>query len=566
MAQSSTKHLTDQEIEAIMFQSDDESELSLSDDEYLPPENQTSSSDSSSSDDEEVNTVDPQEVISRTSKTNIFWDSKPTLVGRTAIHNIVRQAQGAVGSPRYFSPKDVFCTFFSDNMAEEVLLCSNLEGRRIASAKNKSWKNISKEELYAYIGLLLLAGSQKSYDVPIRELFLDPLSDPHYKATMSVDRYEEIRRHIRFDDKRTRALRFETDKLAPISYIWNIFIKNCTKLYNPSANVTVDEQLVPFRGRCKFIQYMPSKPAKYGIKIFWMCDSACYYGINGVIYCGKEVGAPAQKDLGSEIVKTLAVPIFSSGRNITMDNYFTNVELGNFLLQKHITLVGTIKANRREIPEALKHNRQRALYESVFEFNNKATLVSYKAKKEKSVILLSTMHHNCSIDSNDRKLKPEIILYYNKTKGGVDKMDEMVGEYSCKRQTKRWPVVLFSNMLDVAALNSFIIYTENHPEFHARRKDRRRLFLKDLCHELVMPHMIQRSDVKGLIKQTKEAMKRCGVQFQMIPGPGERKRKRCFMCPRNVERKTERFCSICKENVCKEHSSEKITCQNCLED
>ncbi|KAM4025402.1 piggyBac transposable element-derived protein 4-like isoform 1-T1 [Anomaloglossus baeobatrachus] len=320
---------------------------------------------------------------------------------------------------------------------------------------------------------------------------------------MSVGRYGEIRRIICFDDKRTRAARFETDQLAPISYIWNIFIKNCTKLYNPSTNVTVDEQLVPFRGRCKFIQYMPSKPAKYGIKIFRMCDSANYYGINGVIYCGKEVGAPVQKDLGSEIVKTLAVPIFNSGRNITMDNYFINVELGNFLLAKAITLVGTIKQNRREIPAALKHNRQRGVYENVFGFNNKATLVSYKVKKEKSVILLSAMHHDCSVDSNNQKLKPEIILHYNATKGGVDKMDEMVGEYSCKRQTKRWPVVLFLNMLDVAALNSFIIYTETHLEFHTQRKDRRHIFLKDLCHDLVMPHMIEQSDLKCLPMQTK---------------------------------------------------------------
>ncbi|CAJ0946462.1 unnamed protein product [Ranitomeya imitator] len=294
------------------------------------------------------------------------------------------------------------------------------------------WDHISFEVILRGLYDRKYPRSQKSYDVPLRKLFLDALSDPHYKA-MSVDRYEKIRRHIRFDDKRTRALRFETDKLAPISYIWNIFIKNCTKLYNPSTKVTVDEQLVPFRGRCKFIQYMPSKPAKYGIKIFWMYDSANYYGINGAISCGKEVGAPVQKDLGSEIVKTLAVPIFNSGRNITMDNYFTNVELGNFLLQKAITLVGTIKPNRREIPEALKHSRQRALYESVFGFNNKATLVSYKAKKEKSVILLSAMHHNCSIDSNDRKLKPEIILHYNKTKGGVDKMDEMGSDNSSKR-------------------------------------------------------------------------------------------------------------------------------------
>ncbi len=37
-------------------------------------------------------------------------------------------------------------------------------------------------------------------------------------------------------------------------------------LYDPGPHITVGECLVPFRGR--FRQYMPSKPAKYGIKIW----------------------------------------------------------------------------------------------------------------------------------------------------------------------------------------------------------------------------------------------------------------------------------------------------------
>ena len=49
----------------------------------------------------------------------------------------------------------------------------------------------------------------------------------------------------------------------------------------PGDNITVDEQLVPFRGRCSFIQYMPSKPDKYGIKIFWACDSETAYPFRG---------------------------------------------------------------------------------------------------------------------------------------------------------------------------------------------------------------------------------------------------------------------------------------------
>ena len=32
--------------------------------------------------------------------------------------------------------------------------------------------------------------------------------------------------------------------------------------------LTVHEQLVPFRASCSFIQYIPSKPVKYGLKLF----------------------------------------------------------------------------------------------------------------------------------------------------------------------------------------------------------------------------------------------------------------------------------------------------------
>ena len=48
------------------------------------------------------------------------------------------------------------------------------------------------------------------------------------------------------------------------------FIENCCKHYAMSAYVTIDEQLIPFRWRCGFRQYMPKKPDKYGMKLFLM--------------------------------------------------------------------------------------------------------------------------------------------------------------------------------------------------------------------------------------------------------------------------------------------------------
>ena len=60
----------------------------------------------------------------------------------------------------------------------------------------------------------------------------------------------------------------------------------------------------------------------------------------------------------------------------------------------------------------------------------KLTLVSYIPKsksKKKNVVLISSMHQDKKIDeatSGDKK--PEIISFYNSTKGGVDVVDIMM--------------------------------------------------------------------------------------------------------------------------------------------
>ena len=52
-------------------------------------------------------------------------------------------------------------------------------------------------------------------------------------------------------------------------------------------------------------------------------------------------------------------------------------------------------------------------------------LVSYVSKKNRAVILLSTIHHS-ALTNDSNKNKSEINLYYNTTKGGVDTWDEFV--------------------------------------------------------------------------------------------------------------------------------------------
>ena len=84
-----------------------------------------------------------------------------------------------------------------------------------------------------------------------------PLSRPVFKATMSIKRFEMIRRCLRFDNKDSREVRSENGgKFAPFNEIWNKFIQQCKVTYEPFEMLCIDEQRIPFHGRCSFRQYL----------------------------------------------------------------------------------------------------------------------------------------------------------------------------------------------------------------------------------------------------------------------------------------------------------------------
>ena len=120
----------------------------------------------------------------------------------------------------------------------------------------------------AAVGLLILAGVNYSAHEALEELWSPKTGRPIFRATMSLNSFNVILRYMRCDNKRTMSERRAQDKLAAFRDVWTMINAQFPKFYIPCTDVTVDEQLVPFRSRCPFRQYMKSKPAKYGIKMW----------------------------------------------------------------------------------------------------------------------------------------------------------------------------------------------------------------------------------------------------------------------------------------------------------
>ena len=254
---------------------------------------------------------------------------------------------------------------------------------------------------------------------------------------------------------------------APFRDFWDAFTKNLSDHYIP---ITIDEQLVPFRGRCSFIQYLPFKPDKDGIQIFWAADAENNFPLVAEPYLGRPLGADRQVNLGRNVALRLSAPFFNSGRNVTTDNFFTDKELCDVLQNNGLTFVGTVRANKRFLPESFKNKRGLQLHASSFLFQDKTTIVNYQTKRNKNVVVMSTMHHDCAVASQAPKKKPDIIRFYNSTKGAVDSVDQMAHAYSTKRITRRWPMVLFYNNLDLNTIAARIVWSIKFPDHLLSKK------------------------------------------------------------------------------------------------
>lgn len=219
----------------------------------------------------------------------------------------------------------------------------------------------------------------------------------------------DIEIYIPFDNSITRPARQLESKSAAIDDIWSMLMKHLESQYVPGAQITVDEQLFPYRGRTRFTQYIPSKPAKYGIKIWWLCDANSNYPLKRIIYVRKPPGETRAVNQGERVVLKLVQKYTNSGRTVYADNFFSSYDLATTLMAKRLAFVGTMRKNKACIPKEML-DPCREEFSTTFGFHDgKICLCSYVPKKKIAVVLISTEHYSCAIDNSKPSKKPHQI-------------------------------------------------------------------------------------------------------------------------------------------------------------
>ena len=253
-------------------------------------------------------------------------------------------------------------------------------------------------EMKAFLGIMYIRGVYKSSNVYISDLWSDLRGRPEFRATMSRNRYKELSRYVRFDDKNTREERKQKDKFAAIRELYEEFNEQCRANWELSDQITIEETLRRFRGRVAFKVYNPDKPAKYGILFRVLTDGVYRYVHRMMPYAGApedQEAAAAAKSMNTvpALVEQLLEDVLNTGRNVTMDRYYGHIALIQKLTGDHsITVVATMNINRVGVPVEMKKPSDREIRSSLFAWSDEMMMVNYIPKSNKSVLLVSTEH------------------------------------------------------------------------------------------------------------------------------------------------------------------------------
>jgi hypothetical protein len=151
------------------------------------------------------------------------------------------------------------------------------------------------------------------------------------------------------------------------------------------------------------------------------------------VYLGKGKQHKAQDLTATHaIVIELTRKVGRRGHKLYMDNFFSSANLSDDLTKKKINCCGTVRPNRKGMPQDLGHKKMKL---------KRGDLMAVMWMDKIDVHMFINIHNPSAegnfCDEKGNTIKPLIVEDYNRHMGYVDKGDRMASNYSIRHGSGR---------------------------------------------------------------------------------------------------------------------------------
>lgn len=397
---------------------------------------------------------------------------------------------------------DFLSLFLDDEFWANMCGQTNRRARQLKEAKpdfyyTKNFREVDVQEMKAFIGLRLTMESTikpryADYWTSEGTNFLS--ETPGFRKVMERDRFLAVWTCLHLVDELDPNTD-KTDKLYKVRPMLNLLLPRFRYFYAPHQHLSLDEGMIPSKNRLAIKQYVKSKPIKWGIKAYMICDSNNGYILNTEIYTGQKENQILEIGVVGNVVYRLVTSADLHNKNhvLVMDRFYNSVTLFDYLyIQLGTLAVGTVLTNRKYFPKEIASKKKMPRGQSHYKCHN--NIVCLVWMDQRPIHFVSNYHNPENGGVIQRRLKdgtavdvtaPQICIDYNNYMGGCDNNDQMA-RINKSRRHYRWPRRLTVKFFFWACYNAYILMDYYNPHNRAGKRYRTfGAFMTDICLQLV---------------------------------------------------------------------------------
>ena len=254
------------------------------------------------------------------------------------------------------SPLELVRLLWPNTLCE--LIAQETKQYAIVDRKLKNWSDVTAEELWAFLGIIVIMGIHHLPEIDNYWSSDRFLGVEAVQKCMSRNRFWSIWSNIHLvDNSSVEKTHGQSFRLKPLV---DVFTHTFQEHYSPGQELSLDESMVKYKGRGRGKVKMPKKHTREGFKV-WSCSSAktgylctfqIYDGMPVDPVTGKKVH---ERGLVKRVVHDLLASFTGLNHVVYMDNFYTSGELAEELAKDEIYTVGTIKSDAKGFPAQLKN-------------------------------------------------------------------------------------------------------------------------------------------------------------------------------------------------------------------